>query len=210
MQPLSIALAAALLTGCAANTHQQVSWTDDPSVACFKQLEADARFAPLLPKIGSTTHAEAATIQMMTNASKPNDEEKRLISLWAAQRQTCTEAGRDFRARNMPAYVSQAFDAGLQKSLILQAQLYGGEISFGEYTRKRKELSIALKADFAAQQRESNAARQQAQANQAASAANTMLMMQMLKPQPVPFTPMPQSTICNTNRYGNQYQTTCN
>lgn len=45
---------------------------------------------------------------------------------------------------------------------------------------------------------------------EAASNAMALQLMQQSRPQPLPMPQMPQTVRCNSYRYGNQVQTTCN
>jgi hypothetical protein len=208
-------IALVALAGCNATMPQQHRPTaaDDPSVKCFAEMETDQRFAILRPHIGSMTRANAASLEVLASTARPTDQEKRAISVWGVARQTCAAMGDSFRAQYAPPGWKLAVDDGQQQVLGLMARLYAGEITYGEFARGRQAIASEIGQRMQeADQRNTAALAQQAAARSAQAAnnaANTALIMQMLRPQPAPMLVQPQQ-VCRTRRIGNQLETVCN
>lgn len=114
---------------------------NDPSTPCFRQIVNDNRFGPLRDSLGMSSRASDITIEMMSNNRRPIEDEKRIISIWAAERDRCLEMGRRWRADNVPPQLKALIDSthAALKSLI--AKLYGGSISYGEFIMARQKNS---------------------------------------------------------------------
>lgn len=101
--------------------------------------------------------------------------------------------------------------------LLALAQLYNGEISYGEYITKRVQLGTAMtitmqEADrqnqkVSAQDEGIRRARQDAA--RTSETNNSLQIMQMLQPQQLPM-PLTPPVSCRSNRLGNTIRTDCN
>ncbi len=213
MKSISLLVTAVLLAGCTATMPQDRRPTaaDDPSGRCFEALDIDARFTSLLPKVGSVAKTGAASLEALASKEKASEEDKRVISILAVARQTCADAGRQFRAQHAPPGWAAAFDAGQQESLALFARLYAQELTYGEFNRARLEAANRTRTAL----NQSSAAAQQAEANErsaAVQALQTQQLIQSMQPRPAPvpvYTPPPAPIRCTSNRIGNQTYTSC-
>lgn len=182
------ALVVALLAGCVTQPQQQTrrpSSEDDPSARCFTTLSTEAKFAPLSAKIGSIGVPDKAGIEQMASKERVTEEDKPLLSAWAAARQACAEQGRGFRAQYAPPGWVPTYDSLQSGVLVAIANLYGGNITYGEFITERLRVSEIAKAQFSdASNRDMSARQQQAQIDsQRADAAMGMLMQQQQQQQ---------------------------
>lgn len=214
-------VAIACLTACAAALAQQQSRPtsrDDPTRSCFSQAENNSPTLDVLkPKLGNLFGRAVPTIEMRANRDKPTDEEKQALSTWAQIRQQCLEMGRAFRAQYSPPGWAVAFDESQSQFLAAIANLYVGDISYGQFVAERERLAIAGSAKLEQADRSNMAAMAQQQAQQRAmeqqqNQARTNAAIQLLlQPQPRPAQPMFSPSVnCTSRAVGNTVQTNCN
>lgn len=160
-----LAATAVTLAGCVTPGGQQQARrptaNDDPSQSCFLNLTMDKRFELIQSKIAIRERPENASLEMLSNKAYPTPEERQVLSDWKEARDACSALGASFRAQ----YAPLDFQANLNTNLIrvnaLIAQLYGGEMTYGEFNRARAEnagRSAQAIAAVAQRERDANAA----------------------------------------------------
>lgn len=145
--------------------------------SCSEALAFNSELAPLKDKI-ALAGIDGQTFQMKTNASKPSENEKKLIARWIELRDECWKNDIDHRNRLHPSLAATLNEA---KRLFegLNLDLYDGKITYGDYARRRDEIDSTLKPKYEEirrnlqqQQQQEMAQRQSQQANQVASACD--------------------------------------
>ncbi len=173
-----------------------------------------------------------------SNNDHPTADEAKAIAKWAQMREEYIREIRELNSR-IPSGGGALREANHRKLLSFQddmaargsdliVALYSGKLSYGEYARKRQEVSIALQsasddfqravleADRDAQLRQQSLAEQQ-RANSLAAWSTYMQSVNsrpsVLTPQPAQplLTPNPRlQTNCTSQRIGNTVTTNCN
>lgn len=216
MKPLlyCTALACAALAGCATpGQHAQYRPTaaDDPSNGCLASIAYDKRFVPLRAKIAINLRTDNLPLQMLSDKSYANDDDKAVLSEWIAARAECARMGESFRAAYAPPEYRANITAAQAFTTSAAARLYSGEITYGEFNRLRSEAATAATMRSAtAQQRQHEAtaaAQAQDDANQRAAVGaalqnmqNTMLIQEQVRAQQIQQN-RPINTDCQ--RFGN-------
>lgn len=143
---LSIFGAAMLLAGCAHTNTSGPTAADDPSLACFEERLGQTKYARLYTKIAPNPWA--ATLDQLASKERVSEDEKPVISAWAADRTACTQAGQDYRDAYAPPGYNAAFN-GFQSALIgLTARLYSGELTYGQFNQERMRLADQQNKDM--------------------------------------------------------------
>ena len=200
---IGFAVVTMTLAGCETMQQQprRLTSADDPSNSCFRGMDIDPRFKPLVAKLGTISRADQASIEMMASTDKPTPEEKTALSIWGASRQECTAMGRSFRSVNAPNGWASAYES--QQSAVLQAiaRLYSGDITYGQFIIERQRIATIAAGQFAdISGRDSQARAQHAQQEAArADAALQMMLIQQQQNRPI---------TTNCNRFGNNVNCT--
>lgn len=113
----------------------------DQAVECYKKLAGDPELEALSKKV-ALSRTDAVSLIMLADESKPTLTEKPIIALWAAKRDICANLMKiEFSFfpsdKNGPI---QQFQMGKANELILA--LYKGDLTYGEYSSKRKALGL--------------------------------------------------------------------
>jgi len=145
------------------------TWAQDPTSACMAQLAGDASLHVLAQKtaLGSVKNL---TLPMLADTSKANAEDKPLLDEWSAKLKQCYAQGQAFRDHTVTAESKAILDAQQHALEALLAQLYAGELTYGEFNRGRQEsyTQFAAQASVSAQKMFSARAAQALTAQQAA------------------------------------------
>lgn len=121
--------------------------SQDPSAACFNQLEAQQQLVTLRPLI-ALGNIKNQSMEMMTNTRFPTSSEKDAIRVWVKERDQCYVAGEIWRLENMPGNMRSVLDNHYAKNKLLIADLYLARITYGEFANKRSSLSSELTAEL--------------------------------------------------------------
>lgn len=119
-----------------------------------------------------------------------------MLSVMAVARQTCLEMGQELRRANAPPEWNAAFDRGQSRFLDLMADLYAGKLTYGEFTRGRKDIQAVTERLFA----EMKDRDQQRAVAQRQQVINNMLLIQSMQPRQVN---------CFTRYIGSMAYTSC-
>jgi hypothetical protein len=144
------------------------------------------------------------TFEMMTSNARATDEEKIAIARWADAAAKCNAHDAPFR-RAIPPDAAAAIEASASGFTGLQAALYSGEITYGQFNTTRRERSAVVQRELTAiQQRE--AARADAEDQARRQAALQYLLGQQPRNTFQPMQPYQPPPTVNTNcyRFGNQ------
>lgn len=207
---LTVIACAVALAGCNATMPQRPTAADDPSRPCFEGIPINPQLAAIAPKI-SLTGASAASLQMLSDPTKPTEQEKEVLALWAKYRAECVAAGRSFRARYAPPGWASAYEDGQLATMRAIAGLYGGSLTFGQFNMERQKIASAMESNLNAA---ADRADQRADVarGQALQSLQTMQLLQAMQPRPQPIMPLPMPpapVYCNSNSIGNTVNTVC-
>ena len=198
-------IAVLALTGCAA-TQPRPTAEDDLSRSCFAAIAYNEQFTPLRTKIAINQRIDQLPLEMMADPSKPTAADLPLLSALKTERDRCYSLGESFREKYVPMEHRAIYTNGTSSVNVLLSRLYGGEISYGEFNKRR--LAVATNAQTATaqtMQQERDRRTQQESAN-LADTNNTLQIMNALRPAPPVFS---RPTICNSVRVGAGVQTIC-
>lgn len=199
----------ALFAGCASRPPERPRLTaaDDPSGKCFTGLQSDERFARLYEKTPRTI--EQMTLPMTTDASRASDDEKRALSVYVVARQTCQELGEQFRRAYAPAGWAEETSRFQGRYLDAVADLYSGASTWGEFNRRRRDLSGEARAKLSELSRSDQQTRAQQASAAKQEAISNYLLFRSLQPPPVQL-PQPSPTLnCTTQYIGATAYTSC-
>lgn len=210
---LSLSLSLSLVTGCQTmqgTTPAPQPRPVNPSAACYGTFDTNPRFAVLLPRLGSLSRYDRATVEMMASKDLPTPEEKEALRQWGFARQLCAQSGEKFMAA-APQWAQNAVAKSNAGLLLAIAKLYGGDFNYGQFIAERTRLSQEARATAEVNQRQDaqqNIVAQRLEEERRRNAqAETDRAMQMLQSnQPVPRAPVN----CTSQRFGNTVQTNCN
>lgn len=223
MKVFASILTTAMLAGCATPKPAGPSGAEllaaDPSQACLASNIEQQRQGVLGQKL---SFIGQPTLEMLADKTKANEQEKKAISAFSAERQRCIELGSAYRRANLPMPVTLALEEGGSSSTALLAKLYAGDFTFGEYNAARAANSANIQARLVEYDRQANQAQAQASADDAArrqAAANAFLAtqqaiqaQQQVSPAPTYQIVQPPTirtpTTTNCQRWGNQVNCT--
>ena len=174
--------------------------------------EADAYCAALYsdPSLNSIRYktpvgiplTQSVAVHMMANSERPTDEEKVAVLKWAESRELCASKYMEV-AGQFPAHLQALRSLNSQA----MAELYAGELTFGEFARQMERNRVAFIQQDAALQRQANR-----DALMEQQAANQMMYQQQqlrLQRQQIQ-NDQNRSVNCTTRYVGNQAYTSCN
>jgi hypothetical protein len=174
------------------------------------EVFSDPRLEPVKDKVPlSLTMSDPIPIQMLSNNEFATKEEAAAILVWAEQRQKCQTK---YTSLFGPAPVH--LDALRRANTQLMAELYGGQITYGQYAKQlNQNTALFLQQDATIR---AQAARDQMQAMQAFQ--QTLYQQQQLNlerqriqnEQLRAMQPQPSRSVnCTTSYIGNQAYTNC-
>lgn len=171
MKKALILVAIVVLAGCAGSqtaSMDQARAEHDAAVAKLVEAQKAPALDAIRGKVYLGSDARQTPLNLLTLEGRPTPEERKAIDAWYAIRNT---ADADFKAwmrRYMPWNVP-VMDLAKSASTTLMAELYTGELTYGEFNRKRMQLGAETVA--AADRRTQEIAAQQQQAAYMASMA---------------------------------------
>jgi len=114
------------------------AWAQDPTSACLAQLAGDASLHALAQKT-PLAGIKSVTLAMLADTSKPDAADKLLLDAWSTRLKACYAQGQAFREHTVTPASKAILDAQQHATEALLARLYGGELSYGEFNRARRE-----------------------------------------------------------------------
>jgi hypothetical protein len=111
-------------------------------------LLRDPALDPIRSKLG-VPGPEGATFEMLTNRSRPTETERAAIAVLAKAERDCTKEELSTKRRFSPPISPQFLvleEAVSRRFQFLLADLHGGLLTYGEFTRRRQELAVELNA----------------------------------------------------------------
>jgi len=127
-----------LLSGCGHSQQQQNAIRESAIQAkqTCDSASSDPAITPVLNKIA--INVRDTTFQMRTNKSHATTTEKQALEAWIRARSQCWQAYASLRRVGQPQIVAVERDVW-QETDSLVAELYSGDISYGEFNNKRTE-----------------------------------------------------------------------
>lgn len=146
---ITVALTGSVLVGCA-NTDEAPRPTaaDDPTEVCFEQLIRDARFDALYTK--TPRLAREATLEQLASKEVPDEQGKKDLAEWVSFRLHCLKSGAGFRAENAPPGYDAVYIWLQVEVANAAAQLYAGDMTYGQFAQKRLALGPEYEARMSA------------------------------------------------------------
>jgi mannitol-1-phosphate/altronate dehydrogenase len=209
---LLLFLAAILMTGCAQMNAQNQRAALEREIADARQqcesLMSDTALNPIREKV--TLIGAEPTFAMRTNTDHVSAEEKPIIALWAHKRDQCWQIARPTLAK-MRVQIVAVDNATKQVVDSMIAELYLGNITYGELANKRAKNAAEYRTTVANIQQALAVQSQQAQfqaqqlANQAIANWNAQMQTQALQQM----RRQSNSINCTSNQLGNSTYTNC-
>jgi hypothetical protein len=191
-----------LVSGCAVIQQQKFKEAVAQVVQACKSSLADPALDPIRTKV-AVLDPDEQTFAMRTNTDHVSAQEKPVIALWAQKRDECQANWRRTVAPMLPAQIVAVADSGAQVADSLVAELYLGQISYGELATKRAENKAELNTALANIRQALIVQNQQAQfqaqtvANQAIANWNSQMQTQALQQMQMQMS-MPHPVNCQT------------
>jgi hypothetical protein len=181
-----------ILTGCA-ELQPQSNRGEELHQYC-RQVYSDPRIDPIRDKVAVYAQKVSdISMQMMANQATATDEEKVAILAWAEQRQLCHQRRNELLGQP-PAHMEAARGYYSQA----MADLYGGQISYGEFAKRGSQI-------IAAYFQHDQALRAQAQRD----AQQQLYQQQQLNLRRQQLLDQNRPVNCTTQYIGNQAYTNC-
>lgn len=200
---------------------------------CFDQIKTQPQLNIISSKL-SLGGADEQTFLMLANTSKPTEEEKTAISVYADMRKNCIKE--DIKTRDIdPLAVRQLYASSTGAVENLLVDLYKGNLTYGQFAQLRKEVVASTMAglveidkelksnavnanaraeEMAIQRENAFAAMKNATANQTAADAlktqSQKVFLQPVQPQQIISPYQNNTTRCRSYMIGNQMNTDCN
>lgn len=183
---------------------------------CFDALARDPDLSSIAGKV-SLTGTKPSLMQLASDETV-SPTEKEVIALWSSKRDRCWDVwaiGATFYPNNEQVNIGATTKDTVD---LLIVELYKGRLTYGDFAKKRVEVRNLADAKSAEKYKEALAATakeadlQQQRAIQRAAIdaqnqANNILLLQATQPKPAPAS---RTINCESNRFGNSVQTTCN
>lgn len=214
MRRFSVSVFALLLAGCqtmgpqARGPSPAEILANDPTGSCMKRLNTDPFIVEQLGAPIGVGKSEQPTLKMMADKTKPNDEQKEALSMYAAARDKCAALGAEYRRAKMPGDVVYTLENNNQKLQVLFAKLYAGDITFGEFNTSRTNNIMTMRGQLTEQDQQRAQRQAAAEAERQRNTANALQQFnnQMLLQQQINNANRPITTNCN--RFGQQVSCT--
>jgi hypothetical protein len=224
MKKFALFLMAILMSGCAQMSVQSQRAALEKEFADIRQrceaLMADPALNPIRDKV--TLIGAEPTFAMRTNTDYASAEEKPIIALWAKKRDQCWQNAHPTQAK-IPVQIVAVNNATKHVVDSMIAELYVGNISYGELANRRAKNAAETKTTLANIEQTLAVQSQQAQfqaqqlANQAIANWNAQMQTQALQQMQrqmqtqalQPGLRQSNSINCTSNQLGNSTYTNC-
>jgi len=125
------------------------AWADDPTLDCLSQVAQSKDFGHLGSKLVLPLGGQPS-MRMLADQSRPSADEKIVIDAWESASERCYELGSSYRVSHHGAAVARVMDQSIYVEKELVAQLYSGQLSYGDFNKTRwakmKEYDQAIAA----------------------------------------------------------------
>lgn len=197
-------VAALTLAGC--NATLPPAPQTDPTPACLRGLQTEARFSTIADKVFIGNSPPSASL--LANTSKPTSEESTVISRYVVARATCLDMGRGVRSGQWAPDAVAELNASMQAVELELNKLAAGQVTYAQSAETRFKIGTdTIRQLTALEQRHRSAV--DAQRNAAnAGLAQGLMMMNSAQPKPVPMQP-PASFTCTSRNVGGTIYTDC-
>lgn len=140
----------ALLSGCATGPQlPEVATTPDPTDACVDALADDPRFAPVRSKV-ELGRVDRSDFALFSINERVAPGERPVIAAWVKARHQCYEAGEPWRSRHLFPELANMLARYQGHFISMAAQLHSGEITYGDFAKKRLDLGMAVEREWQA------------------------------------------------------------
>jgi hypothetical protein len=179
-----IAFMMACSSGCASDQRAQQQEIAEARQEC-DSLYADPSLNPIRAKV-ALANPEDQTFEMLTNTETVSPVEKPVIVLWVQRRDQCWQSGAHPRSM-LSQQISAVMDSSRQAVESMIAELYLGQITYGQLANLRAKNLAELKEALANIQQALIVQNQQSQfqaqqlANQAEANWNSEMQTQALR-----------------------------
>lgn len=139
---------------------------------CFSKVASVSKYAPLQTKI-EMVNAASPPVKVLTNQSKPNKAEKKLIAEWMAELEQCISITPAYNMDKEAPVLGNLFKSQILSFFTQTANLQAGKFTFGEYANVRATTTTAFLTQLAklsAEEEERNRAIEKARDERAAQA----------------------------------------
>ncbi|RYH67818.1 MAG: hypothetical protein EON54_03765 [Alcaligenaceae bacterium] len=207
-----VAAAAVLIGGCDATMPRRLTAADDPTNACYATLYAGPKLDVLKPRLADPSKPNSPSVDQISSKDRPTAEEKQAIKSWAEARRSCNQEGAEFRAKHAPVYYRLATEEQNDAFVVLLANLYSDQITYGQFIQQRSGLSAETRRKLEAGVRNGQAdlaQREQVNAARQAQVNNALLLLQAAQPQPAPIAPFRPQINCTSRNMAGTVQTNC-
>ena len=181
----------------------------NPVDQCFRSAGNFPQFSLIDSKVGGAVVSPSYSLEQLSDASTPTDDEKKALSLWQQKRQACILAGNDFYRANAPALVPLFSRVQTDFSAIL-SKLYTGQITFGQMLQERSKMADSAKAALNDLVSRVQQAQRQRQADIDNGIANYLNILSASRPRVAPQPLIAPTTNCVSRQVMNTIQTQCN
>jgi hypothetical protein len=123
---------------------------------------ADKALDPIRSKVVLTGDLQP-TFDMLANTDRVTSEERPAVREWASLTMRCQEQARFYVQSYSTALHVNLYNTVADSGNALKAQLYNGQLTYGQYNQERQKLGADYKA--AVQRLNAELARQDAEAN---------------------------------------------
>jgi hypothetical protein len=107
----------------------------------LEHLFADPRLDPIRDKVPLLLRADTVTASHLSNPERPTEQERRAIAVWESVRERAQQYQQEQRGPPSPLLVKT-------RSQVTRAilQLYGGELTYGEFAARIQEVDADYQA----------------------------------------------------------------
>jgi len=144
-----------------ASNHSEIKTIKSPStsyrpakllaVECFRSIPSAPELTSIRMKVALSGVSDT-TIAMLADSRTPNATEKTAIYWWAEKREACYNI-RSLHHSYLPGFSENIYDREfVEGTTQLILSLYSGAISFGEFSKQRKNFAIAIEKKFSEDQ----------------------------------------------------------
>lgn len=121
----------------------------NPGFTCYESLKQRPDFQAISTKVALGNTSDQ-TFQMLSDTSRPTDTEKQIIAAWVAARQQCAKLTQDHTAAYGPTLAVPILRSLVSSLLSATADLYNGQLTYGEYAKRRAQIVSEFEKQWAA------------------------------------------------------------
>lgn len=144
--------------------------SQNPLTNCYSELESKPELQILRNKV-ALGNVNEQTIEMLANKQKASPKERAALLSWGEQRKACTDGYLNWMQSQYPTNIVSVNIRLASDFKIALSDLYAGELTFGQFARRRQENQSKANTELAAiqtQNQKDALARQDVQVQQQA------------------------------------------